>query len=130
MHNFHDSQTGTMSSDRPFDAGNMEAPSTSGATRFKRGWDDSNDDGEPVQPLDLSQATKKYQKSTHAEAFPENKKSDQLWVKYYGLEDWKTQIKTGHPGVMFNEPKGFKREIAFWADLELITSYGKCVMLS
>ena len=63
-------------------------------------------------------------------ALPENKKSDQLWVKYYGLEDWKTQIKTGHPGAMFNEPKGFKREIAFWAELELITSYGKCVMLS
>ena len=60
-----------MSSDRPFDAGNMEAPSTSGATRFKRGWDDDDHDGEPVQPLDLYQATKKYQKSTHAEAFPE-----------------------------------------------------------
>ena len=130
MHNFHDSQTGTMSSDRTFDAGNMEAPSTSGATRFKRGWDDGDDDGEPVRLSTSLRLPRSIKRAPHAEAFPENKKSDQLWVKYYGLEDWKTQIKTGHPGVIFNEPKGFKREIAFWADLELITSYGKCVMLS
>ena len=86
----------SMSSSSPFDAGNMATP----PSQPKRtAWDDGDDAS--VTVINFSKKPK-YEKSTHPDAFPADKNKSMSTVKPFELENWRTAVKIGLWGLLFN----------------------------
>ena len=79
-----------------FDPGNMATP----PSQPKRtAWDDGDDAS--VTVINFSKKPK-YEKSTHPDAFPADKNKFMSTVKPFELKNWRTAVKIGLWGLLFN----------------------------
>ena len=79
-----------------------------------------------VESINFSKIRKKYEKCTHVECFPADKPRNQLFVKFYWLEDFKHNTKTGNPGIMLNEPVHYQsKKPEFILGLQNLASVSK-----
>ena len=87
-----------MTSTSDFDPGNMTATPPE-PTSSKRAWDAGDESA--VTCIDFAKQPK-FAKATHPDAIPANKDKLLTLVKPIELENWKTRVKIGFWGILFN----------------------------